>query len=345
MSTMATQLFAKADVDLKDEEQLLKLFWNRAELKKELDTLRAANYQLQDELKQEQAVKLRVQQRLAQLETILGNPATAGTATAYYQLLGIWHKCQTRLRSIADELEKSLYDKEHRQYVAGFRRTLYQVLSGLQRELELVNQTGEMLTNEIRGLREQRSGSSSLWGFFGRRRLTREINAKRLERRAITLRLGEITAEIQARSNVEPPEFAGINTEAKRHINLTLIAYAQEFYLHFAEQEIAVKALEASIRSVSDVRYGDSRDCRELAHFAEDLLTTFSADADYPERVQLRMRHLQATAQYRGAEDAVPVNDSVGSIAVIKPNGKLKGAVSVNVLLDEYWDIFDALLT
>ena len=124
MATLATQLFSKVDSKAKDEEQLLKLFWNRAVLKKELAELRTDIYQLSEKLEQEQAVKLRLQQRYEQLETMLANPATAANVLTYYQLRDVWNRCFERLASLSDDLSRAHRDKEYRVHVAGFRRKL-----------------------------------------------------------------------------------------------------------------------------------------------------------------------------------------------------------------------------
>ena len=68
MATMAPQLFGKAGSNLKNDEQLLKLFWNRAELKKELAQLRREREKFIDQIRQHEGLNLRVQQRLEQME-------------------------------------------------------------------------------------------------------------------------------------------------------------------------------------------------------------------------------------------------------------------------------------
>ena len=53
--------------DPAEEERLLKLFWNRAELKKELAGLDEELYQLKDRLKQQVAANDRAQEQVEQL--------------------------------------------------------------------------------------------------------------------------------------------------------------------------------------------------------------------------------------------------------------------------------------
>jgi len=344
MATLATQLFSKLEGNTSEEEQLLKLFWNRAELKKELATLRNDIYRLTDQLNQEQAVKLRVQQRYEQLETMLANPATAATAITYYQLRDVWNRCFERLASIADDLFRAHRDREYRLHVAGFRRKLYDSLTGLQGELGEVNQSGELLRGQIHALREKRAQYQGFWNIFRRRRLTAEINKLREERRAVTMRLGELTEDLQSRSSVSPPEFAGLDVKAKRAVNLTIIAYAQELYVHFAEREIAVKSREACVRQLSDIRYGDRHDCKSMSKFIEERIALLDADGGIHDRVTARVNYLASTVDYRKEADTVPNADGLDRISLLNKDGAPQGQLPVNVLADEYWDVFAVLL-
>ena len=344
MATLATQLFSRGGSNTDDEEQLLKLFWNRAELKKELASLRNDIYQLSDQLKQEQALKLRVQQRYEQLEAMLSSPAPAATSVTYYQLRDVWSRCFERLASISDDLSRVHQDKKYRQHVAGFRRELYKSLTGIQSELSEINQSGELLRSQIRMLREKRTQCQGFWNFFARRRLTSAIGKLRAERREVTMHLGELTEDIQSQSSASPPEFAGLDIEEKRSINLTLIAYAQELYLHFADQEISIKAREAYIRQLSDIRYGDKHDCASISSYIEERIGLLEADRNIQDRIQLRARHLGTLVSYRSESDTIPSAEVLDRIILLKADGKPCGSVNINVLADEYWDVFAVLL-
>jgi len=345
MAALTSQLIPRSEPANEGDEQLLRLFWNRAELKKELDAAQNEAYHLAAQLKEEKAANLRVLARLQQVESMLANPATAVSATCFYQLRDVWNRCHERLETIARELSKIHHDKEYRVHVAGFRRDLYKSLSVIQRELNEVTQKGEQLNEEICQLRDQRRKRRGFWNLFRRRSLTATVNLKRAERQQITMRLGELTQEIQSRSSVEPPEFSGLDVEAKRSINLTVIAYAQEMFLHFADRDIAIKARDAAFRQVGDVRYGDRRDCREISQTVEEGVQALEADVGIRKRVHARVEFLRPVVQYRNDTDTVPIADSLGVIPRFNSDQKECGYISVNVLADEYWDVFSVLLT
>jgi hypothetical protein len=345
MATIASQLRDRSVAPSDEQEQLLKLFWNRAELKKEFDKLRNDTRDLTDRLRRQEAMTLRVQQRFEQIEAQLANPETAQRATTFYQLRSVWLRCNGNIASTATDLLRAHYESEHREYIAIFRRKVKEAMVPLQRESNHVNNAGEELSSKIRSLRNKRESKGGAWHFFSRRRLTAEINEKCSERSAITMRLGELTAELNARAGREAPEFAGVSVAAKRLINLNVIAYTQELYLHFAEDDLARLAREAAAREVSDVRYGDHRDCRLIRRRVEERVQQLDVDREILNRVRNRARFLAGVVEYRTAADTVPVASALGSIVRLNEAGENTGNLSsVNVASDEYWDLFSVLL-
>jgi len=344
MATLAPYLFAKAEENKDDEEQLLKLFWNRAELKKELDNLRAQSFRMTEKFTQQEALTLRTQQRLEQLEASLGDPENSATVVAYYQLRALWNHCHSRLTSLASELEGTQYDKGCRQHIASFKRQVHDSLLDVQQELKDTTVIGEALSLRIHALREKRSACRGAWNFFRRRSFTAEIRTLREERGVIRLSVGKLIEEIQLRTSQDPPEFDGLDVVAKRSINLAVIAYAQELYLHFSDRELAQNARETSIRQLIDVSYGSKRDCRALSKYSEDRMKLLTADSKLQARVQLRSQLLPSIVKYRQDSDTVPVAATLSVIALLKPDGRQRGEVSINILAEEYWDVFSVLL-
>jgi hypothetical protein len=343
MLTLAHRLIFAAGQS-SDEEQLLRLFWNRASLKKQFEKLRNENFALSERLKQEEMLKLRVQQELEQLESRLANPATAAAAITYYQLKELWNRCALRLAVLASELWKAEHDIEYRKHATNFRRGLYKSLSVIQRELHDVSRAGEALSAEILTLREGRSKRRGFWNFFRRRALTASIRIKRVQRRELTMRIGELTEEIQSCSSAQPPPFEGLPVATKRAINLALIAHAQELYLHFADQELASRAREASLRRVADVDYGSTKACREFSRYLEGRYLLLQADQAFESRVQIRVAYLTSVTRYGRDKDTLPASDTLAAVPLFMPAGDLCGQISVNVLAEEYWDIRAALL-
>lgn len=347
MSTIASQLFtrpASGRDDRENQEQLLKLFWNRAELKKEFDKLRTEAQELDEQLSKQNGLTLRVQQRLEQLETLLTNPDTASRAMVYYQLRGIWGDGHQRIAALAKDLERTCRDREYREHVAAFRDQMSRSLAPLQKETSRVTHYGDLLLADIKALRTRRRAKSRIWNFLRRRRLTLEIEARRFENRQIQQRVRELTAEIQAATDAEPPRFSGLSVESRRMINLRIIAGAQELCLHYADDELANLAREAASRKLTEVRYGSRRDCREISSRVEAVKQGLESDTSWIKRVQGRAANLEQACKYRNDTDTVPIAESLGGIYLLDGEGRKSGRASkINVLVDEYWDIFSVL--
>lgn len=345
MAAMVPQFLFGTGRTNDEAEQLLKLFWSRASLKKQFDKLRNENLALSEQLKDTEMLKLRLQQRVEQLESMLANPATSSAAITYYQLKSLWHICSMRLAAVSAELWQQHYDVEHRRHIGKFRREMYKSLSAVQRQLQDVSRQGETLSEQILAHRELRNRCQGFWSYFRRRRLTAEINQMRIGRRAITMRLGELTEEIQSCSNAHPPQFGGLETATKRSVNFIVIAFAQELYLHFAGRELAARAREAAIMQVTDVNFGDRRACREISRHIESRVALLQNDATLDSRARQRAAYLAEFAVFNRDNDSLPVAASLSSIPLLTAEGKLCGQVDVNVLAEEYWDLPAAVLT
>ena len=90
--------------DADEQERLLKLYWNRAELKKELAGLDDQLYQLRDRLKQQEATTERVLGEKEALEILLGNPDLGFGALVHFQLRALWKACNAQLEQFAKEV-------------------------------------------------------------------------------------------------------------------------------------------------------------------------------------------------------------------------------------------------
>jgi hypothetical protein len=344
MATLAPYLPVGGDEDGNEQEQLLKLFWNRAELKKELNQLREESRSLHESFKQQETETLRIQQRLVQLEAALGDPERAMTAVAYYRLRAVWDYCHARLESLCKELARAQHDKAQRAYTAGFKRKIDSALVGVESELQAITAQAEELTVKIVALTEQRIGRKGLWNIFRRRKLSNEIDQREQERNALRARIGELMERLQVGKAVQAPEFCGLDVATRRIINLTVIAFAQELYLHFSDRKLAGQLKDASVQKLTDAAYGSPRDCLALCKYADDRARLLQADNKLRERVQFRAEQLREVVGYRQDGDTVPDAMTLGLIPLFKTNGRQRGELELNVLGEEYWDIFATLL-
>src|SRR5262245_30604198 len=90
--------------DPAEDERLLQLYWNRAELKKEFSRLQDSNYNLLQQLKKQETAHGQTRERLQQLEEFLGNPDNGATVLVYYQLRALWLLASKRVTELRQEL-------------------------------------------------------------------------------------------------------------------------------------------------------------------------------------------------------------------------------------------------
>ena len=71
------------------DERLLQLFWNRAELKKELTRLQDERLKLLEQVRNQETATARAKEHVQVLEEYLGNPEIAVHALVYFQLRAV----------------------------------------------------------------------------------------------------------------------------------------------------------------------------------------------------------------------------------------------------------------
>jgi hypothetical protein len=104
--------------DAAEQERLLKLFWNRAELKKELQGLDDQLHNLRNKLKQQENANSRLQQQLEQLEMLLGSPERGFDALVHFGLKSLWRACREQLERFASDLKRDRQDAQRKQQLA-----------------------------------------------------------------------------------------------------------------------------------------------------------------------------------------------------------------------------------
>src|SRR5690606_10251379 len=140
-------------------EQLLKLYWNRAAVKRELRELRRERYALLDKLKEHEGEILRAQEQLDGLERLLINPLAAANAMVYFQLRHLWRVAAQRLEQFAKELQLQREKRErsqlHEAALAKRQRRLdaiYDKLRGLSDRRSTLDLESRQLTAKLDGM-------------------------------------------------------------------------------------------------------------------------------------------------------------------------------------------------
>lgn len=317
-----------------EESRLLKLYWNRAELKKELADLDQRLYELRDRLKQQEAATGRVAEDLNALEVLLGNPDYGFAALAHYQLRALWRACHLQLDQFASGLVRQREERERRLQVAGHQRDRADALRALaEREAVARAELAEANARVAADL-ARHEALRGFWNHFRRRRLIAAADATREEVAARAQALSVLHEERRRIEHETWPEFTGLSVAGKRSINLAVIAYAQLLVERLAATGLVARAIAAQHQGVQAADYGTRADCERLMGDVAAGLQRVRDTTRIADELKERSERLRLVATYPDDADAVPLGESLAPAL---------RAGDPCVLQDNYWDVYQVL--
>jgi hypothetical protein len=323
--------------DTAEQERLLKLFWNRAELKKELQSLDDQLHNLRNKLKQQENANTRLQQQLEQLEVLLGNNERGLDALVHFGLKALWRACREQLEKFSGDLKRERQDAQRKLQLAEFQADRAERLKVADERLRQAREVAEAETGRLRQREERMGQLQRLWHYFKRRELAAEILEQRERCAAADRHLGDMT-EAHRTIDKEPwPEFPGLTIEGRRLVNLAVIAYAQHLFARLAASGLAMDARLANNRSVESARYGSLDACLARLREIAQALAMVRAQDGLAGEIKKRGEKLMPAATWRNANETVPQPASL-------PPAATGGVPDANVLVDDYWDVYKVLL-
>ena len=322
-------------------DKLHDLYWNRAELKKRFAALRDEKFDLETRIREEQGATARVQQKMDHLESLLLDREWVHSVAVYYQLRRLHAHCARRLAGFAEQLKQQ---REKRNFAR-----LVEATTGRQRAAARAAETrlGEV-RRAIQGLEadllaaEQASASQSAIGrILARKAGTGDVETLQDEVRSLQDDEHRLLAEIAAGEGDATPDPEGLSVDDKRSINFMILAYAQELYLEYADDDLSKLARDAHQKSVGAVNYGDKTDCGRIL---DALHKRVGREVPSPSRETLKRRakRLKDDANFRYAEDAVPIPASVATLYAFATDGTIRQQ-DLNVIGENYFGIADVL--
>ena len=330
-----------------DDERLLQLYWNRAELKKELVRLQAEQHRLHEQLRIHEAAAARANEQLQMLEEHLANPEVAGHALAYFQLKGLWRRCAQKLGRFAHQLQQQQAERERRRQLIEFDQARRRQLADFDRRILDARSNADVHEAQLK-LMEARVGAlRGFWNYFHRRRLHDEIVAERAKWDAAVTQVTDLSDDRAAAESMPLPEFPGISVDGRRIVNTAVIAYAQQLVMALSSGGLAMLAKETTSKRVYDVRYGGREDCTRLTVMLRDALAMMGEETEDLRGLKERTDTLRGSASYRSDADTIPLTDSIGVLpapATLVSGLETANRAGINVLVDDYWDVYQALL-
>jgi prefoldin subunit 5 len=323
--------------DPAEQERLLKLFWNRAELKKELQGLDDQLHNLRNKLKQQENANARLQQQLEQLEMLLGNPERGFDALVHFGLKSLWRACREQLERFAADLKRDRQDAQRKQQLAEFQADRAERLKVADERLRQAKEVADAESERLRQRVERMVKLKGFWNYFRRRELAAEIAAQR-ERCVVAERQFADMREAHRTIEKEPwPEFPGLTIDGRRGVNLAVIAYAQILYAKLAVSGLAMDSRLANNRSVESAKHGGLEACLARVREITQALAAVGSQEGLAALIKARVEKMAKGATWRNATETVPQPASL-------PPAAAGGVPDANVLVDDYWDVYKVLL-
>ena len=325
----------------------MQLYWNRAELKKELTRLQDERHRLLEQIRTHEGTFARNREQLLALEEFLGDPESGPHALVYFQLRSLWRGTSAKVARFAQQLQQQQADREQRRQLLEFDRARRQQLADYDRRITDARASAEMLDAQLKLEQAKLDSMRGFWNYWARRRLSEEMERERAEWDATVTQVTDLSDDRTALETRPAPEFPGISIDGRRIVNTAVIAYAQHLFAMLSAGGLAVLAKETTAKRVFDLNYGSREDCVRLLTQLRDALAFVNDEKDDLSGLKERTDALRAVATYRSDADTVPLTDSIGTLPMpATPVSGLEAGnrAGVNVLVDDYWDLYQALL-
>jgi hypothetical protein len=317
-----------------DDERVLHLFRNRAELKKAYSGLQDEIHRLKERIKQQEGATVRVQEMLQGLEGRLGQTETGYPALVFYQLRELWGQGRTLLTQFVAELAAQQEERERRAFFAERNRRLFARRQAAESTLREAEARAAETRAQVAEIERQLLQLRRFWHYFKRRALRGRLQAAGLTVLLTTQDLEAARAACEQIENEALPEFGGLSLDARRAINLAAIAYGQVLCERLQHTSLVELAREAtSLREPPREDYGDRAACEAMMAQIGMARGLLQARGGLQGDVKQRTDRLRELAKYRSGSDTVPTAESL--------TATMDGS---KVLADDLWEIYRVLL-
>ena len=335
-------IFGNTSEQGNDNEKLVELFKNRAELKKEFAALRKEKYRLQKLVKEQQGATARITQRLEHLESLLVDPEWVHTIVVFYQLRSLNRRCESKLAKFAEQLKQQRENRRREVQLQSWGDKLTVKKTALERKLIDHRERLQLLEGQLEAERQQAESMRGLEKIFRRRTASDRLAG--VNEQLESARSGEeqLLGELESIEQAEPPATPGLSIDEKRSINFMILAFAQHLYLQFDDANLVALVKESAEKSAGAINYGSKQDCDRLLERIAAQVHSMEKASDYVDVLKRRAELIAENAIFTRDDDAVPIAGTVATIFAINSNGVVTKS-DANLVGDNYWGIANVL--
>jgi hypothetical protein len=345
--------------DDEEQQRVLQLFRNRAELKKAYVELQDEIHRLKDRLKQQEGATARVRELLEQLEDRLGAVETGYPALVFYQLRRLWQQGSELLRAFGADLERQHVDRERRKFLAEVNQRQFARRQQAEGRLRDAEAAAAESSRSAGALARTLESLNRPWHHFKRRKLQGDLEGARSRESAAQAELADARAEMERVLSEGEVPFPGPSVASRRAVNVSVIAYAEVLTERLARTPLLALSRAAVLRREPSDEYGSRAECEALMADIARARATLAQRNNLAQEIRVRAERIARSAAYRGEDDTVPVPESVAqpadpaasraasALGLAPAQGEARPAIAarpLNVLGDDLWDVFKALL-
>jgi hypothetical protein len=329
------------------QQQLLRLYWNRAELKKELLNLQSQQSRLVAKLDAQQSASRQADSKLDQLAELLGRPEAGPRALLYFQLRALWRESSRKLAEFVAELRRQQEDRERRRHAAECEAARAARLAELEARLLDAQSIADSLQARLKLLTDKLAALRGFWNYRRRREVRAELAQLHAQQEVATANAAALADERTALAGAAPEQFPGLSVEGRRMVNTAAIAFAELLIVNLPQRRLAALARHAVSVQIFDADFGPPADCVQCMDLLRKTLAPGNHAAQNLMALKEPTERVRNQAEYRSSQDVTPLADSLADVP-LHPEGRNPSPErlpeGVNILAEDYWSISQVLL-
>ena len=326
----------------RESDRLLKLYRNRAELKKRFAGLRKEQFRLKSRIKKQEGATARVQKKLDYLEELLNDPEWVFNVATHYQLRNLNLHCESKVENFAEHLKKQVEQRQHNQLLSGWNEQRAEETASIERSIGEQRSQVQKLEDQLMVEQRRLLSMSGLFKFYRRRSVTANISNLSATIHSVQRVEEELLLQHDEVQNRNPPDTEGLDIPTKRMINFMILAFAQQLYLHLSGDDLAGMAKEAAEKSVGKINYGGKEECDGIVSRVVKRVSSFDKATDFADTLQQCAKLIAKQAQFQNDDDAIPVSSTISTVFGINDKGVIK-TKDANLLGEDYWNLATVL--
>ncbi len=294
-----------------EDQRLIHLFRNRAELKKTLAESQDEAHRLKDRVKLQEAATLRVREQLQRLEAFLGQPVSGLHCLVHYQLRELWDTGHNQIAALVRELAKAREERERKQFLSDLNRQLFERQQGARAAVARAEGAAADARARLSAVHGALARSQRWWQYFRRRELLRQRTAVHAEALSTDHELQQARSQLARIEEAGGAKYPGLSLDARRMLNLTIVAAAQTLALRVVPHTLVKRMVDAMSRSEPPMEGGPEQAMAAMQEIARARAALTQNAPGLATEARRLADHLAANVQYRLPGDTHPRDESL----------------------------------